>query len=1157
MEVRGHAPANRGGPSSLQAQRNTPALSCVAPEAGATVWHVSGTTANTQQSFGRYLLGGRIGHGAMGEVFRARLIGPAGPDEVVALKRLSADAETRDPDAVRRFMGEGHLGALLLHPNVVRILDVGEVSGTPYLAMELVDGCTVAQLRNVHGRLAAGPLLDIACQTALGLAALHDLSMGSDGRATLVHRDIKPANLLVDRAGCVKIADFGVALLAGAREITSVMGTLGYMSPEHARGEPLDGRTDLFSLGATVYALATGRHLVSTRSLAPMMDDLDALEALLGDPDNFAEVDELLPGLGPVLIRCLQPRRQDRYADGHALWADLSPLAPRVSRKNSLQVLVAQAAPQRPVHPSAEDDPTVLASVVGGRRVQLVGRNTELRRLRVLAARPGITRVTGPPGIGKSALVRAALPQALWLDAEACRTADQLRTALRQALGSPCADEPAVLLRRVGASGVVIDGLGHHDTELTALLERWTQTTPDRPWVLTTTLEGRVGGQALRLGPLTETASRELIAQHAPDAHDDRVQRVVDQMAGIPAALELAARDLVANPDDLPTTRLLEAERGIRLALEWTLRRLSRVQRDLLAQLSVFAGPAHLDDVTAVLVYKDPRRPLGLELGTLEERGLLQVKGARLQLSSVVRESAELLLTDLLGSAGRQALRMRHARRFATMGSEVALRAVEGPGAREAIDRLASAEADLKQALAAALELGLADDAADACAALYALAEAGRSLRPADPTFQAVVTQPDISPVQRLRLRLRRIRCDRVDTISQALRHAEIARTEARDHPELLGLSCALLADALVTVNRHDEARPHLAEALRHARARPDRRVEAAALRTLARSLSRQGQHEDALRHLEVAALLARSIADPVLGASIRMLQGLAICRMGRGREAAPLLRESARMSESLGQVSVAGRAWYNLAWALRRDDWRLVVEALDQSARLLDIGGDQRTAALSRLDRAQCFGERGRTEEAARLIDEVEADARLMGNEPILTQALCNRLTNLVYQRELAAADHLMPEILERTAALHHRRFDIAAHFLACRIAVDLGLLDRAEARLDAFRKVNRGVDTDFLLDGLRFIEGLLAHARGQHAAALAAYDEALPTLVEREYWVALDLHAQRARALHALGRTQAAREAIETGRDLVRQQQLEGGDGARRLEAAACDLA
>jgi serine/threonine protein kinase len=211
---------------------------------------------------GRYRIDRVLGRGGMAVVYLAR------DEELhrrVAVKVL-ADHLVGDQSFRARFLQESRLASRLSHPNVVQVYDAGDADGRPYIVMEYVPGGTVAQ----RDGLTWEPTVALALQACAGLQHAHD--------AGLVHRDVKPANLLVRDDDVLKIADFGIARAAELTRLTShgtVLGTAAYLSPEQAAGEEVTAAADIYSLGAVLYELLTGRTPFEFDSLA----ELAALQA--------------------------------------------------------------------------------------------------------------------------------------------------------------------------------------------------------------------------------------------------------------------------------------------------------------------------------------------------------------------------------------------------------------------------------------------------------------------------------------------------------------------------------------------------------------------------------------------------------------------------------------------------------------------------------------------------------------------------------------------------------------------------------------------------------------------------------------------------------------------------------------------------------------
>ena len=257
----------------------------------------------------------------MGEVYRAfdtRL------NRAVAIKILPAALQA-DADSVRRFQNEARAVASLSHPNVVPLFDVGEQDGMRYAVAELVVGETL-RVRLANGPLPMPEAVEIAAQIAEGLAAAHEKGV--------VHRDIKPENVVFTASGSPRILDFGLAKLSAAGPDSSpgeeptrsalltepgvISGTVGYMSPEQVRGQPLDGRSDLFSLGVVLYEMLTARRPFRGESQVETMNAI-----LKEEPPPDPVLTALPPEVDRILRRCLAKKRESRYHSGADLAHDL------------------------------------------------------------------------------------------------------------------------------------------------------------------------------------------------------------------------------------------------------------------------------------------------------------------------------------------------------------------------------------------------------------------------------------------------------------------------------------------------------------------------------------------------------------------------------------------------------------------------------------------------------------------------------------------------------------------------------------------------------------------------------------------------------------------------------------------------------------------
>jgi serine/threonine protein kinase len=282
-------------------------------------------------TFGPYELLSPIGAGGMGQVYRAR-DGRLKRDVAVKVLPLSS---TADSSCFKRFEQEAIAAGSLNHPNVLVIHDVGTRAGAPYIVSELLEGETL------HSELAVGSLstrraVGYAVQIARGLAAAHERG--------IVHRDLKPENLFVTRDGRVKILDFGLAKLTHAGEDWSteksvtattsdtapgaILGTLGYISPEQLRGKPADARSDIFSFGAILYEMVTGKRAFRGDSAA------DTLAAILREdpPDLSLRNDTMSAGLDRIARHCLEKNPERRFQSAFDLAFDLEGLSETSAR---------------------------------------------------------------------------------------------------------------------------------------------------------------------------------------------------------------------------------------------------------------------------------------------------------------------------------------------------------------------------------------------------------------------------------------------------------------------------------------------------------------------------------------------------------------------------------------------------------------------------------------------------------------------------------------------------------------------------------------------------------------------------------------------------------------------------------------------------------
>jgi serine/threonine protein kinase len=269
---------------------------------------------------GPYEIQSPLGAGGMGEVYRAR---DTKLDRDVAIKVLPADL-ANDPEALSRLEREARAVAQLSHPNILAIHDFGQQGETTYAVMELLEGETL-RARLEQGALPARKAVDLAMQMAEGLAAAHEKG--------IIHRDLKPGNVFVTGEGRVKLLDFGLAKQTSPgsgvdsrlqtverhTQPGTVMGTVGYMSPEQVRGEAVDHRSDIFSFGAVLYEMLSGRQAFGRDTAA------DSMSAILKEdpPEIAASASGSSPALQRIVQHCLEKKPGERFQSARDIAFDL------------------------------------------------------------------------------------------------------------------------------------------------------------------------------------------------------------------------------------------------------------------------------------------------------------------------------------------------------------------------------------------------------------------------------------------------------------------------------------------------------------------------------------------------------------------------------------------------------------------------------------------------------------------------------------------------------------------------------------------------------------------------------------------------------------------------------------------------------------------
>ncbi len=292
---------------SMAADAETGARTAVAP----------GTTPGGEPVVGqlfasRYEIQGVLGRGGMGVVYRAH---DRDLDDAVAIKTLRSEALSADPTLLDRFKQEIRLARRITHPNILRTHDLGETGGLRYLSMEYVKGLTLQQLVEAGEILPTPVGLRIAKQICAGLAAAHEVGV--------IHRDIKPQNIIIEATGGLKIMDFGIARLQEDRGMTAegtVVGTPDTMSPEQARGQTLDFRSDIYSTGVVLYEIFTGT--LPFEGDTPLAVVLKHVQE--NPPPPQARNPKIDPRISQIILKCLQKNPKDRFQTVNDLYEALT-----------------------------------------------------------------------------------------------------------------------------------------------------------------------------------------------------------------------------------------------------------------------------------------------------------------------------------------------------------------------------------------------------------------------------------------------------------------------------------------------------------------------------------------------------------------------------------------------------------------------------------------------------------------------------------------------------------------------------------------------------------------------------------------------------------------------------------------------------------------
>jgi serine/threonine protein kinase len=374
-------------------------------------------TAPAPRSFGKYLLEREIARGGMARVHLATLRGLGGFEKKLVVKEILPELAS-DPRFVAMFVEEAKVLVALSHPNIVPVYELGIVDGTYFLAMEHVDGATLADLVE-KAPLSAGQAARVGAQVADALAYAHE-------RFGIVHRDVSPRNVMVDVAGHTRLLDFGIAARAELEDDDALYGTPGFLSPEQARGERLTPASDLFSLGCVLHFAVTGKSPFAA-------NDIEAVRGLAEAP--VLALGEEQAGLASILSDLLAPTPDRRPASARSVARTLSALSVALDgtsdedtaaqRLAALATEVRTGAPRESDLPSSGDPPTPTE-----------GRVETLAKSQALDAMLGAPRIAPPSLDAEDAPRTAKLERSRKPAGDDAVVAQSLRPAASAGLGA-------------------------------------------------------------------------------------------------------------------------------------------------------------------------------------------------------------------------------------------------------------------------------------------------------------------------------------------------------------------------------------------------------------------------------------------------------------------------------------------------------------------------------------------------------------------------------------------------------------------------------------------------------------------------------------------------------------------------------------------------
>jgi predicted ATPase/predicted Ser/Thr protein kinase len=963
------------------------------------------------KAISRYRIAERLGAGGMGVVYRAR-DERLGRD--VALKILSGD--TLDSESARqRFIREAQFAATLNHPGIVTIYEVEEADGYHFIAMEFVEGETL------RARVARGPLnleevVRIGADVAEALDAAHALG--------LIHRDIKPANILLTRSGGAKVADFGLAkrievktVLTGHAATVSdltttgaVAGTVAYLSPEQTRGDALDPRSDLFSLGVVLYEAATGRIPFEGPTALAMIHEIALVE-----PPAPSRVRRGLPrALDGIVTRAMAKDRERRYPRAAEIAVALRGLLDGPS------VLVEAADATQAVSTRVPNNlPVSLTS--------FVGRREEMEEVARLLGPARLVTLLGSGGCGKTRLaiqiarnLLESYPGGAWI-VELAALSDPALVPQSVAVALGLREESGRTLVETVAEHLasrslllVLDNCEHLTPSCAALAQSLLASAPglrilatsrqalgvagETLWRIPSLSVPDPGGAPLPRQAVSRFESVRLFLERATsvqptfaltDQNAWTVAQICGRLDGIPLAIELAAARVKVLPVPQILARLedrfrlltsgsaatLQRQQTLRAAVDWSYDLLEEREQHLFQRISVFAGGFSLEGAEAVCS--------GSGIGDEEILDLLDhlVDKSLLTPEEGCDGTARYRLLETLRAYGKERLRRaggwdeyvgRHGefyRALAEQGEPELL----GPEQASWLNRLEEEHDNLRQAIEVANEAGDAARGLSLCTSLWRFwwirglwQEGNRRLTRALDSSDALPRHPARAKALHGAAVLARGLGD--FAVSHERIEACVAIAREADDREGLALSLKELGNIAYMKGDHAAAKSAYEESLVHFRAIQDRHGIAAVLHNLGSVALGRDDYGRARELYEESLSLERELGDRT-GEAIT-LNGMGTAARAQGDDIAALayheqslalqreLGERSGIAYSLGELGLlaanghefpSARAYLKESLEILREvgDRQGIVDALERCA-ALEFRQDQPELALT-----------------------------------------------------------------------------------------------------------------------------------------------------------------------------------------------------------------